>query len=62
MPSGLEFGVYQLIVHGDFVSASLGRDECDTLNLRLKAFEQFVCQAHGPVGEMSDSAINDGNF
>jgi hypothetical protein len=62
MPSGLEFGVYQLIVRGDLESASLGRDECDTLNLRFKAFKQFVCQAHGPVGIMSDSAINDRNF
>ena len=62
MPSGLEFGVYQLIVHGDLVPASIGRDECNTLNLRLEVFEQFVRQAHGSVGVVSDCAIEDGNF
>jgi hypothetical protein len=62
MPSGLEFGIYQRTVHADLVPASLGRDECNALNLRLIVFEQFVCQAHGPVGVMSDCAIDNGNF
>jgi len=62
VPSCLEFGVNQLIVHGDLVSASLGRDESNTLNFRLEVIEQFVCQAHGLVGEVSDCAIDNGYF
>ena len=62
MSSGLEFGVYQLIVDGDLVTASIRRGECNPLDLRLEVFEQFICQAHGPVGVVSDSAIDDGDF
>jgi len=39
MPSGLEFGVYQLLIHGNLKAASLGRDECNTLNFRLEAIK-----------------------
>lgn len=62
MSSGLEFGVYQLIVHSDLVPAPLRRDEHNILDLRLEILKQFLCQVHGPVGEVSDSAINDGYF
>jgi hypothetical protein len=62
MPSGLELGINELIIHADLVSASLRWDEHDTLNILLKGLEQFICQANGPVSVMSDCAINDGNF
>ena len=62
MPSGLEFGVYQCIVHRNLIPASLGRDKRNALDLRLKVFEELIRQAHGPIGVVSDGAINDGNF
>jgi hypothetical protein len=60
--SGLEFGVYQFIIHADFVPASLGRNESDTLDFRLDIFEKLVCQAYGPVGVVSNCAVDDGNL
>ena len=62
MSSGLEFGVYQFIIHGDFVPASLRWDECNTLDLWLEISEQLVCQAHGPVGVVSNRTIDNGNL
>ena len=32
------------------------------MDVVLELLEQVVCQAHGPVGVMSDSAIDDFNF
>jgi hypothetical protein len=60
--SDLEFGVYQLIVDGDLVTASIGWEECNALDLRLDVIKQFIYQAHGPVVVVSDRAIGDGNF
>lgn len=62
MSSGLEFGVYQLIVDGDLATASIGWDECNALDLCLDLIKHLICQAHGPVGVVSDCAIGDGNF
>jgi hypothetical protein len=62
MTSGLKLGVYQLIVDGDFVPASLGRNESNTFNFRLNIIKKLVCQAYSPVGVVSDCAVDDGNF
>ena len=59
MPPGLEFGEDQLLVNANFETASTGWNECQTLNLRFKLFEQIVCQAHGPVSIASNSAVID---
>jgi len=60
--SGLKFGVYQRIVYSNLKPTTLGGDECNALDVRLVIIEQFVCQAHGPVGVVSDYAVFDGNF
>lgn len=62
MAACAEFGVYQLPVYTDFVTASIGWDESHAFNFRFKILEQIVCQAHGPGSVMSDLAINDLNF
>jgi hypothetical protein len=58
----LEFGVNQCIVYCDLVSASLGRDESNAFDLRLKVIKQFVCQAYSPVSKMSDCTVGNGYF
>lgn len=58
----LEFGVNQCIVYCDLVTASLGRDESNAFDLRLKVIKQFVCQANGPVSKVSDSTVGNGYF
>ena len=62
MTTVLEFGVYQFIAYSDFVATSLGWEQGDTLDLRLKGFEKFFDQAHGPVGVVSDNAVCDRYF
>jgi hypothetical protein len=59
MTPGLEFGVDQLPVYADFVTASVGRNESHAFNLWFKILEQIVCQAHGPVGIVSNRTVND---
>ena len=59
---GLEFGKNKLPVYADLVTASTGRNQRYAFNLRFKIFEQIICQAHGPVGIVSNRAINDLDF
>ena len=59
MPPGLKFGIDQLFIHGHLVSASLRGDQGEALDLRFESLEQVICQAHGPVSIVSDSAIDD---
>jgi hypothetical protein len=56
---GLKFGEYQLPVYAYFVTASVGRKKSHTLDLRFKILEQIICQAHGLVCIVSNSAIDD---
>ena len=62
MTAGLEFGINELVVDGDLVPASLGGEERDGLDLRFEVLEQVICQAHGPVGVVSDCTICDGDL
>jgi hypothetical protein len=62
MPSGLKFGVYQLIIYGYLEPAPFGRDESNTFNSQFVVVEKLVCQAHGPVGIVSNNAICYGYF
>jgi hypothetical protein len=36
MASGLKFGIQQRIIDGHLEPASIGRNECDALNLRFE--------------------------
>lgn len=56
---GLEFGIDQPVVHTDLELASIRRYQGQALEVVLKFFEQFICQAHGPVGVVSYSAVDD---
>ena len=56
---GLEFGIDQRFVHLDLEPASVRGNQGQVLDVVLELFEQFVCQAHGPVGVVSNSAIDD---
>ncbi len=62
MPSRLELGIKKRVVNAHLKPAAIGRDKGNTLNFRFNMIQQFVCQAHGPVGKVSDSAVNDRNF
>jgi hypothetical protein len=48
----------QLPVHADLELASIRGKEYQGLDIRLELFEQIVYQANGPVGVMSNRAID----
>ncbi len=62
MTLGLQFRVDQFPVHADLEAASVRGNEGYTFDLRLIILEQVTCQAHGPVGVVSNRAIDDFNF
>jgi hypothetical protein len=55
----LELGIDQLIVYLDLEPASVRRDQGQDPDLILELFEQVVCQAHGPVGVVSNRTVDD---
>ncbi len=59
MALGLELGIDELPIHGHFEAPSLGGDERDILDQVLKLLKQLTCQADGPVGVVSNGAVND---
>ena len=59
MTVGLEFGVDQTVAHLDLKPASIRRDQGQVLELVFEFLEQVICQAHGPVGVVSYSAVDD---
>lgn len=59
VPPGLEFGIYQRIVHLDLEPASGRWNECQALDLRLELREQVFCQDNCPVSVVSDGAVGD---
>ena len=62
MTFGLQFGVDQRPVHADLELASVRGNESHGRDVRLELLEQFICQANGPVGVMSDRAVKDFNI
>ena len=56
---GLEFGVDQLVSNRDLELAAVRRDQAQVPDVVLEFFQQFICQAHGPVGVVSNSAVDD---
>ena len=59
MTVSLEFGIGQAVVHADLELASVRGNQGQALDIVLEFLEQVVCQAHGPVGVMSNSAVDD---
>jgi hypothetical protein len=55
----LKFGINQLPVHADLEASPVRRDKRHRFDQMLELFEQVICQANGPVGIMSDCAVND---
>jgi hypothetical protein len=62
MTPGIELRVDQLLIYCNFESTSVRRNQGDGFDRILKLLEQFGCQADGPVGIVSDRAIDDFNF
>jgi hypothetical protein len=59
VPFRLEFGIDQLTVDADLEAAFIRWDKRYRFDQVLELLEQVTCQANGPVGVVSDSAIND---
>ncbi len=59
MTTELLFRKDQLPVHADLEPAPVRGEEIQRLDIHLELLEQIGCQAHGPVGVMSDRAIDD---
>lgn len=62
MATGCKFGIDQFVIDADLIAPAIGRDEADGFDLRLKIVEQLIGQAHGPIGVVSDRAVNDLDF
>jgi hypothetical protein len=55
----LQFGIYKISIHTHLETAPFRWDQCYGFDQVLELLEQVICQANGPVGVVSDSAIND---
>ena len=62
MPVRLQFRIQQLSIDSHFEPPTLRRRECDRLDHMLIVLQQFIYQAHGPTGIVSDRAVNDLDF
>ena len=58
MAASLQFGVKQIIVHGDFETASIRRKQANRFDFRLKLIEQFSCQPDSPIRIVSNCTVN----
>ena len=58
----LQFRKQQLPVHRHFEPAALRGHQPEFFDHMLVVLQQFICQAHGPTGVVSDRAINDLDF
>jgi len=58
MTMGLELGVDQFVSNRDLEPASVRGNQSQIPNIILELFQQLICQAYGPVGVMSNSAVN----
>ena len=57
--AGLELGVDQLVSNRDLEPAAVRRDQGQAPDIILELFQQFIRQAHGPVGVVSYGAVDD---
>ncbi len=59
---GLEFGIDQFITHFNLEFAGVRRRQYKIPDIEFKVFQQIGCQAHGPVGVVSNCAVDDFNI
>ena len=59
MPVRLQLRIDQLSIDSHFKATTIRWYEGDRLDHMLIVLQQFICQAHGPTGVVSDRAIND---
>jgi len=59
MTFGLQFGKDQVPVHADLEPASVRGNERHRFDHMLVILQQVLRQAHGPVGVMSNCAVDD---
>ncbi len=59
MPLGLQLGVDELSVYLDLEPSAVRRDQHEPFDHVFKLLEELTCQAHGPVGVVSDRAVHD---
>ena len=59
MTVGLELGVDQFVSNRDLEPATVRRNQGQVPDIILEFFQYFTGQAHGPVGIVSYSAVND---
>lgn len=52
-----QLGVQQLSIDSHFELPAIRRDQFDLFDHMLILFEQFIHQAHGPTGVVSDRAV-----
>ena len=62
MAAGFKFRIDQFVVDADLIASAVGRNQADGFDLRLKMLEQLSGQAHGPIGVVSDRAVNNLDF
>jgi hypothetical protein len=59
---GLQLGVDEGPIHGDFESAPIGRDQAYALDSEFEFLEKFGHQTDGPIGVVSNSAVLNRDF
>jgi hypothetical protein len=62
MPMGGQLRIQQLSIDSDFKLPTIRWDQLDFLDEMLIMLEQFLYQAHGPTGVVSDCAVNELDF
>ena len=59
MTQGLQLGIDQAVIHCDLELTSVRGNQGQVSDLVLEILEQVGRQAHGPVGVVSYSAVDD---
>jgi hypothetical protein len=62
MTMDLQLRIGQLPIHSHFKLAAIRWHQHQRFDQMLIMLEQFLCQAHGPAGVVSDRAVNDLDF
>lgn len=59
MAPGLQLGINEVSIDRDLKAPTVRRNESEALDHMLELLEQIICQAHGPVGVVSDCTVDD---
>jgi len=62
MTMGRQFRIQQLPIDSHFEPPIIRRDQFDLFDQMLIMLEQFIQQAHGPTGVVSDRAVDNLDF